>query len=335
MSFWNKSPGPSFKHYIKSIFSRIKEPEFLESVPGPNQSKWNIRRALDTDIPQIVRFWRDHFRRPLSPMCVYDEADLIAQIHERDFILLVARGPKANDIYGTIMAQPLGKIKRVGVSSSWSPFEVHWIDMYCVHPSQWHKGLGSALLHAIVNEGAEACIFLKEGEPLKNSMPALRSSFYMYRYVAEAEESSTKIQQWSPIQLLTLAQSFPIGIKTPYFIHENAHTDSVVFAYNGFRGTVVAVFNKGHEVNYETNERIIWCTGILHTGSIMDAENNEAMLQLSAAASRHFNSPWVWMDGKHVRPQPSSPWRTDGTYHLYGFHFDSGIYFNADPILIL
>ena len=337
MSFWNKSPGPSFRHYIKSIFVKSKEPEFLPSTNNEitTANKWNIRRALPEDVPHIIRFWKDHFRRPLSPVCIYNEVELLRQITTQDYILLVAKGARTNDIYGTIIAQPLGRIKRVGLSHSWSSFDLNWIDMYCVHPTHWHKGLGSALLHAIVAEGAEACIFVKEGGPLKSSIPALRSSFYVYRRVAE--ECHREIEQWSPMEFITFAQSLPLNNPTSYFIHEEPTdpTNSVVLVYNCFRGRIIAIFNKSHEINYETNESMTWCTGILRTGQILDAENNEAMLKLSAAASRHFNSPWVWMDGKEVNAPPDSPWQIDGTYHLYGFHFDSGVYFNAKPLLIL
>ncbi len=343
MSFWNKSPGPTFKHYIKSIFSKPKAPEFLEpSVEQRSEPvRWTIRRATTDDIPEIIKFWHTHFRRPLSPVCVYNNEELLEQITTRDFILLVARGPKANNIYGTIMAQPLGRIKRAGVSTSWSNFNVHWIDFYCVNPLYWHQGVGSALLHAIVREGAEACIFLKEGEPLKSSMPSLRSSFYVYRHVSETEmeaEIEGRIIQWNSMQLSTFAQSLPIGIKTNYIIHEASSptTSTAIFSYNGFRGQIVAVFNKSHEAHFENeNKKLIWCTGLVRTGTLLDAEVNEAMLKLSAAAARHFNSPWVWMDGKHINPPPNSPWRIDGTFHIYAFHFDSGIYFNADPVLTL
>ena len=92
MSFWSKSPGPHFSHYIKSIFSSPSEPRKLvntstyELVNNPN---YTINRVSQEDIPLIVRFWRDHFRRPNSPVCVVDPDDLLTQ---NDNILLVEIG---------------------------------------------------------------------------------------------------------------------------------------------------------------------------------------------------------------------------------------------------
>jgi hypothetical protein len=335
MSFWNNKPGPTFKHYLKSLFCGPKEPELLGApVVEPFAQKWHIRRAAPADVPQICKFWKDHFRRPSSPVTVYDPKLLAEQIANQGFILLVCCMPQGQQIFGTIMSQPLGPIKRLGVSRDWSSFNVRWIDMFCVHYSKWRQGLGSALLNQLYREhaaiGDHACIFMKEGSALP--MPALRSSEYVFRYVMDSSRSQSRdVEEWTPDQFITFAQTLP-G-KTNYFIHQRPGSRSKIFAYNGFNGTIAAVFVLGHEVHYEDRNPIVWCSGIVRSGQLMDAEEIEASKRLSEAASAAFNSPWIWMDGAQLRFGPE--WIKDGPYHIYGFHMDTGIYMKAEPVLIL
>ena len=90
---------------------------------------------------------------------------------------------------------------------------------------------------------------------------------------------------------------------------------------------------EGHEVHYEDDNPIIWCSGIVRSGQLMDAEEIDAASKLSEAASIAFNSPWIWMDGRQLKL--GIEWIKDGPYHIYGFHIDTGIYTKAEPVLIL
>ncbi len=336
MSFWNNKPGPTFKHYLKSLFCGPKEPELLGAPAAePLVQKWHIRRATQADALQICKFWKDHFRRPNSPVTLYDPEILAEQLGNHGFLLLVCKMPQDQQIFGTIMSQPLGPIKRLGISREWSSFRVRWIDMFCVHYSKWHQGLGSALLNELYREhaaiGDHACIFMKEGSALP--MPSLRSSEYVFRYVLASNQNQQPrdIEEWTPDQLLTFAQTF--SGKTNYFIHQLPGSRSRIFAYHGFNGTVAAVFVLGHEVHYEDENPIVWCSGIVRSGQLMDSEEIDASKKLSEAASAAFNSPWIWMDGAQLRFGPE--WVQDGPYHIYGFHMDTGIYMKAEPVLIL
>ncbi len=334
MSFWNNQPGPTFKHYLKSLWQGPKEPELLEGPAEVPQTRWNIRRAGLADVPQICKFWKEHFRRPNSPVTLYDSELLTEQLSEGGHILLVCHSSDQDRILGTIMSQPLGPIKRIGVGN-WSSFQIRWIDMFCVHHSKWKQGLGSALLNTLYQEhqavGDHACIFMKEGSGLP--MPALRSSEFVFRYVlpAMAAEKNKSVEEWTSDQFLTFVQTLPS--KTNYFIHQRPGNLSRIFAYNGFNGTIAAVFTEGHEVHYEDEKPIIWCSGIVRSGQLMDAEEVRAATYLSNAASGAFNSPWVWMDGRQLKM--GTEWIKDGPYHIYAFHMDTGIYMKAEPLLIL
>ncbi len=331
MSFWSKSPGPHLSHYLKSVFSSSSEPRKLINTSTYSHNPI-ISRASPDDLPLIVDFWRDHFRRPNSPVCIYNIDELTTNNQN---ILLVAHDSD-NKIIGTILSQPIGQLKRIGMSKSWTSWRARWIDMFCVHHSMWHKGIGSALLTAIHKEheviGEEVCFFMKEGEPL--SMPSLRASRFVYRIVG-SEESTNKIEEWSADQFLTFAQT--ITTKSPCFIHSFPGNKTKIFCYRGFRGYIIAAFVDGHEKDFEGINSILWSSGLIKHGELMDSELVEAANQLSAAASKAFNSPYVWMDARHLGKDAieKGRWSYDGAYHIYAYHMDSGIYFNGDVFLII
>ena len=238
------------------------------------------------------------------------------------------------------MSQSLGQIKRVGISRNWTSFNVRWIDMFCVHYEFWNKGIGSALLNTLYVEhernGDAACFFMKEGGPLK--MPAIRSSSYAFRVIKNFDSLrlSPKIEPWTINNFLNYAQALPE--KTNCFIHNNCGDKTKIFCYNGFRGRIIAAFVKGHEHDYEGHYPIIWSSGYLKHDALLDSEVNEAAKLLSEAAALSFNSPYIWMDARHVGKNSmanSDLWSYDGSYHMYAYHMDTGIYFNAEPFLIL
>lgn len=338
MSFWDTSPGPSAKHYIKSIFSAPHTPQLLinpNAMPGAP----GIRKATPADIPALIVFWTKCFRKPHSPISQHDPEDLRQALAEGTIILL--KESADGNIIGTVMSRSLGQLKRVGISTSWSSFRIRWIDMFCVHHNYWHQGIGSQLLHQLYKEheaaGDYACYFLKEGSPLK--MPSLRSSFYVYRYAKPSTEVSSRTETgrtevWTSQQFVTYAESLPPH-KTNTFIHSLAtgSPSSLIVHYKGYKGTVTAAFHKCPE--FHEGQPIIWCTGVLKYGDLMDAEVDDAMLKLSDVASHNFNSPYIWVDGKHLVDWKKNGWTYDGPFHLYAYHVDTGIYFNGDPFLIL
>jgi hypothetical protein len=333
MSFWDKSPGPSTKHYIKSLFSAPFEPQLLintNNMPGA----LGIRKALPEDIPALIAFWIKCFRKPHSPISQHDPEDLRSALAEGSIILL--KESEDGTIIGTVMSRRLGQLKRVGISSSWSSFRMRWIDMFCVHHKYWHQGISSQLLHQLYKEheavGDYACYFLKEGSPLK--MPALRSSFYVYRYAKPAAIQTSRTEVWTSQQFITFAESLPPH-KTNTLIHSLAtgSPSSLIVHYKGYKGTITAAFHKCPEVC--EGKPIIWCTGVLKVGLLMDVEVDDAMLKLSDVASNHFNSPYIWVDGKHLVDWKKNGWQYDGPFHIYAYHVDTGVYFNGDPFLIL
>jgi len=339
MSFWANSPGPHLSHYIKSIFSSTKEPRLLEmcdNIDDQTSSLWTIRSTTNEDITNVVQFWRDHFRRPNSPICKYNPDELRDQILSPNYILLIVVDNETGKIIGSIMSQQIGQIKRVGVSKKWSSFNVRWIDMFCVHPSFWNKGIGSALLNQITVEhkrvGDAACFFMKEEGPLK--MPAIRSSTYVYRIINNPVVQA-KIESWTITNFLNYAQTIPE--KTACIIHSNCGSKTKIFCYNGFRGRIIAAFIAGHEYDLDGVNPIVWNSGFLKHGELLDSEISDAAIALSDTAASEFHSPYIWMDSRHLGRSAieAGKWSHDGSYHMYAYHMDTSIYFNAEPFLIL
>lgn len=343
MGFWKNSPGPHLSHYLKSIFCSNREIKLLEDS-GTNREEdsskqWTIRRAVVSDVPNIIKLWKQHFRRPNSPICLYKPDELEDQLNSDDYIVLIAICGSSNKIIGTIMSHQLGNIKRIGCSAKWSTFRVRWIDMFCVHPEYWNKGIGSGLLSQLDEEhkliGDAACFFMKEGEPLK-MMPSLRSSSYVYRIASS--RSHPKVEEWTEDHFLTFVQT--IREKSSCIVHNYWNRDHVktkIFSYNGFRGRIVAAFVSSSEYDLDEEYPIVWNSGFFKHGDFMDSELNEAAIQLSDAAAAAFNSQYIWMDARHLgrKAIETGNWSYDGSYHMYTYHMDTGIYFNAEPFLIL
>ena len=70
---------------------------------------------------------------------------------------------------------------------------------------------------------------------------------------------------------------------------------------------------------------ICYETGWIEKGELLEAERDDALMQLSAAAAAILGCYWVWCSSTVAA---KSPWKQDGQYHWYAFHWTPGFYRN-------
>lgn len=319
MSFWRSSSfaGPTMWHALKSKFS-TRPPERLEAVAGPAFTG-QAAQAEVADYAGVINFWQEHFKEEGGPRTSYTFADLV----HLNKTLLIVRAPGPDPyIIGTIMARPLGSWIR-GKTVNSSNFSTSYIDMFCVHSGWRGRGIGSSLLFAVfVALGTHSpSVFLKEGAPLSWALPPIRSSAFTFRYVMPGITTDSVIQ-WTPDQL-----RHHVSENSQYITNSLNNTESQIFATAG-EDPFVAVFSPAHQIHRD-GRPLVWMTGFVPSTSECSAK----MRALSAAASKHFNSPWIWADAEAA--PPDDMWKYDGPYHLYAFNWNPGVFFNGRALLLL
>ncbi len=333
-SFWELSPGPHFRHYLKSVFTEPKVIELLPATTNRPQKPDNIRRIDpgDSVINEITQFWQQYFKgRGSTPITVVSHDELNDWLRN-EFILIAAFNDSR--IIGTAMSAPLGSIHRIGIGST--TFRTRWIDFFCVDPRYRGRGLGSSLLHALLDEqkaiGEPASFFVKEGAPL--SIPSFSTSSYVWRKINENETPRHQPEIWTHDQLYTYCRT--VVEPTKYFINSHCSTNNTVsYAWrNLYNNRIIISISESAQVHPEDGLRILWQTGFIAEPGITEQDKAAAAKSISCAAARHFGSHWVWMDARAVGTL-APLWKADGYYHIYAFHMDTGLYLNAQPTFIL
>lgn len=322
MSFWRSATGPTLWQAARAYWS-VRPPERLAGADVP-QLPFICAPAQATHVQAILDFWRLHFKGPHGPRIGYTSEQLGAIIADPNYDLLIVLAE--GRIVGTVMARSLGSWTRCpGLHGN---FNTSWIDMYCVATDWRHRGVGRSLLFGIYatlrQKGRESAVFLKEGPPLL--MPSICTSFYTWRKV-RPDETASSVSQWSRSDFDDWART--AQLKNTIYNSGNANTKSLIVAYAAQNAWLVAAFTPAHQLHPEDSQPLIWMTGCAADGPIKPEEKKEAMLQLSTAAARHFNTHWIWVDGFHA-----PDWSRDGMYHIYAFNWNPGVFFNGNPFIV-
>lgn len=332
-SFWAMSPGPHFKHYLKGIFTEPKIPELLPALSRTIKPDNILRIDPGHPLESIVIFWERNFQGRGSVPATFVRVNEL-ETWLRNGHILMAAFDTVGQVIGTAMSAPLGNIHRLGVGST--PFRARWIDFFCVAPTNRGQGLGSALLHALLDEqmaiNEPASFFLKEGTPL--SIPSFSTSSYVWRKVGTEERIQHLPERWTHDQLYTYARTCTDSSK--YFINSHSPTNNtIIYAWrNLYNKRIIISISESAQIHPEDGLRILWQTGYIAEPDVTEEDKALAAKTISFAAARHFGSHWVWMDGRTVGNERSI-WKADGYYHIYAFHMDTGLYLNAQPTFIL
>lgn len=341
-SFWDKAPRPHFLTIMKERLATILPAQLGEYLHLPADGFAKLPPAspppaklpagccltiADADAPLIADFLRSFYKTggtqsaaPISSLTA--EQIRAAVLAETRFILL--RAP-AGTLLGTISSQPIGHLRRGSIVS---PFPVRYVTNFCVHPQQRRQGAASKLLQAMWADGRsiqeDAMIFLKEGAPLLKAGPAIYSSRWIYRRVADGEAAVavaagrvTEVAGTAAVATTVADADASIIVSVP-----NRPISSRVYIYKGTRGIILAAFSDAHQIHSVDGAPIYYMTGWVEKGQLLQTERLAAARQLSAiaAAKRSVSNSWVWIDEAAIRGV-QAPWKQDGPFHYYAFNW--------------
>lgn len=364
ISFWDKAPHPSF---LTIIWGRIQQAagrrsasatqqQQLQRLPAsapPPKMPANCQLAQSqTQIQEFAYFLRAHYHTgrdlsafPISSLTAKDAADL----RLRPVILRLPAGPSRQPtLAGCISSQPLGQLVSATASATVgavavadASFNTRLISNYCVHPSLRKKGHGSKLLNAVWADtatlGEDATLFLKEGVPLLNAGPPLYSSKWMYRQICGAAEPSPQVAEVPAANAQSLIAEFAklqIGsCRSTIYNIPNRPSPTRLFMYKGIRGRILAAFSPAYQVHSADHRPIWYQTGWLEQGDVLQMERLAAARQLSAAAASATGAGWIWLDQAVAECKP--PWRPDGPFQYYAFHWTPGVYGSVTLFLMM
>jgi ribosomal protein S18 acetylase RimI-like enzyme len=349
-SFWSSSATPSLVHVLCSKLFGPRQ-EVLQNPPQRLAPPPTVRSLTPADIPQVSVVLTDQERETFAQFLTTNFADSqhprpsltarqMKQLGVRGVRYLMYRVPAiVGTIQGVISSQLLGRLRRGG--SAPTDYEVRLISNFCVAPAHRQRGVGNALLQAVLADSRElgqtCAIFLKEGAPIGRAGPSLYSSSWMYRRY-KGRDFSYGVHEVIPKELLEVLAIYIQ--QNPRIIHniprDSNSLQTRVFVFRGFSGSVMAAFTPAHQRHPKNGAEIIYQTGWIERGDVMPTERIEAARSLSEYAARAMGAGWIWMDravfaGKAL----PAPWKADGPFHWYAYNWSAGYYGTTQLFLLV
>ncbi len=360
-SFWNKVEMPSF---INVIWSKLTGSASAGVAGGLRKLQAGRQKpatlppncALSTsqaDLEQFCAFLRSFYNTstqhqgpaPISTLT----PDLMKVKNLRPIILRLADDVSGSmaPLRGCISSQPIGRICRwtagAGAdtgTATVSDFPLRLISNFCIHPNYRKSGHGSQLLNAVwadlIQLGEDACIFLKEGQPLLTAGPPLMSGRWIYRYCDQAQQSQF-IRQIPATSLFadSLIEKYAHEKPNVLFNKGCKKSQTLILEYRGLRGSILAAFSSAVQVHSLNNKPIYYQTGWLENGDILITERVKAAREISDFIGGILDGAWVWCDWSITNNAVLSPWRLDGPYQYYSFQWSADLYGTANLFLRL
>jgi hypothetical protein len=342
-SFWNKIQLPSFMNILWSKLvgssTSAAAPRRLQSVDRPTCLPPNCQLASSqTDLADFCTFLRAFYNTNNSVKGPTPISTLtINRLRTSKLRPILLRKGDGGIIVGSVSSQPIGTICSGGSSSTTTSadatFPLHYITNFCVHPQYRKRGLGAHLLNAVWYDlgqqaGGDACIFLKEGQPLFTAGPPLVSGRWIYRYCQpDAAAPARQIRRVAAADADDLIGAYVTGKQNVLFNKgASARSQTLIYEYRGLRGNILAAFTPAYQ-NHSSNGRpIYYQTGWLERGDILVTERVKAARDLSDCVGVLTAGCWVWCDWRVTNSHVLPPWRLDGPYYYYAFQWTAGIY---------
>ncbi len=356
-SFWNKIQLPSFMAVLWSKItgsaSAADGPRKLDAGQKPAAVPNCHLVTSQADLSEFCDFLRQFYNTSTNvtgPAPISTLTPVSAKVKNLRPIILRLPDRSAG---GVISSQPIGTIcwrsgggGSNGGSNRQADFPLRLISNFCVHPTYRKKALGSQLLNAVWHDllqlGEDACIFLKEGQPLLTAGPALVAGRWVYRYCPPTNDRQVG-STWRQIHTVAdvaadrLIESYIVENPNALFnkgISENA-CRTLLYEYKGLRGSILAAFTPADQVHSLNGRPIYYQTGWLERGNILLTERLMAAKAISDYIGVASKGAWVWCDISIINGTVSAPWKLDGPYYYYAFQWTANLYGSAKLFLRL
>lgn len=339
MSFWKRSPGPSWWDCIES-FNPCRQPQAgicdlnlaHRERANPIPKGYRIIHLNDKYASFVEVLLKHHFS--LYPSCrIHLSKERIREGFLDDGWIGVGVVTETKKLIGCCISKDLGRMKFSGEILEQGGL----VDYFCVHQDYRGIGLAHILLDELVVETAKqgrlVHLFCKEGFPIWSLPPV-----YTGRYIVRSPEPAGDGKDYFG----------SMGIATHYDIQNYSHADYLPLT--NFMANLPHKLSGDSELfvfNYKGHIVFLCMTDIHHLTvpegkvigelSWMLPQTPEVPLAIQRLAvetcvdSCKFDI--VLMDSKI--PHTNAKWKRDASYSLYLYNYNPGGFFSIKPFLIL
>jgi len=341
MSFWNRTPGPTWWDCIESLNPCIQAPYGLcTSTLEQKERHISLSKAFSTVLltykhaSDVETLLRNHFS--IFARCrITLTKERIRQGFQKDNWIGVGVFTSDRQLIGCCISKPLGRMKFVHETLPQGGL----VDYFCVHGEYRKLGIASYMLEELVYQTAKqerlVHIFLKEGFPLL-SLPPVYIGRYIVRkkqqnFLGDSKDNigSLGIGIHSPIQEYSHAEYLPLTkfvANLPYQLSG----DSELFVFN-YKGHVVFLcMTDIHHRTVPEGFRIGELAWMLPQTAEVPLSIQRLAVETCVDTSK-FDI--VLMDSS--LPHESKRWQRDSSFSCYIFNYNPGGFFSMKPFWIL
>jgi GNAT superfamily N-acetyltransferase len=339
MSFWKRSPGPSWWDCIESFNpcrdgntgicnNALLHRERANQLPkGFRLVQLNEKYASFLEV-----FLKEHFS--LYPSCRINlSKERIREGFLEDGWIGVGITTETKQLVGCCISKSLGHLKFSQELLKQSGL----VDYFCVHQTYRGIGLAHSMLEELVfqtaKQGRIVHLFYKEGFPIWSIPP-----IYTGRYLVRAPETPGDSKEYFG----------SAGIATHYDIHNYSHAeylpltnfianlphklsgDSELFVFN-YKGHIVFLcMTDIHHISVPEGKIIGELSWMLPQTPEVPLSIQKLAVETCVDCSKF---DLILMDAKIPHTNPS--WKRDASYSLYIFNYNPGGFFTIKPFLVL
>lgn len=340
MSFWSHSPGPSWMHWFKSLFTcgdsdanvgmlnafLDKTAKPIAILPGTR-----VQELTELNASDIETLLHNHYQTfPRSKLILSQKRIREGFLYDGWIGIGVFTGLK---LIGCCISRDLGTLQ---IHSHMVP-RAGLVDFFCVMDSWRKKGIASLLLQELVHLTAKKKrlihIFQKEGLPL-SPIPPVWQSQYLWRKKTIPDESRNYIglegiATRSYIRSFNYASVIPSRGSIASIPHQLSG-DSQIYSFT-YRGHTMSLcvtdtFHRSVPEGWRIGE-ISW---ILPHGNV--PRNIQELAVEALVDNCEFE---VLLLDASLPHQKTKGWEKDSPYGYYLFNYNPGHFFSLKPSFVL
>ncbi len=339
MTFWKRSPGPTWWDCVESFNPCIQSPygvcksDLEKRIPlHPLPKGLHLVSLQSKHADKMHAFLKEHFS--IYPRCrITLSKERIAQGFLRDEWMGVGVFTFDKQMVGCCISKPLGRMKFAQEVLEQGGI----VDLFCVHKDYRKQGVAVHMLDELAALTAKkernVHIFLKEGSPAW-SLPPLYTGRYIARYREPAGESkeyfgSMGIAAHFPIHSYSHSDFLPLT-KFAANLPNQLSGDSELFGFN-YRGhDVFLCMTDLHHCSVPDGKRIGELSWMLPKTIEVPLSIQRLAVETCVDCSK-FDI--VLMDST-IPHDKNKAWQKDAPFSWYIFNYNPGCFFNVKPFWI-